>query len=282
MRLFRAILMLLLLGCTIQLEATKRALIIGIGTYPEESGWSTISGDKDIAIVEKTLLANGFKQDDIAVLANSLATHDAIVHSFETLVQSSQKGDIVYIHFSGHGQLITDTNGDEPNGFDESWIPYDARNVYTKGIYEGENHLVDDQLNAMLHQLRTKVGQTGKIIVIADACHSGGGSRDEDEDNIRGTGNAFVLPQKAEFKAENKTEDWIFISACKSYQFNQQCKETKYGSLTYAIYLNRDKYGQTASEFVRTISNSIATLVKYSQTPQLDCPVKMLDEIILP
>ena len=139
--------MLLLLGCTIQLEATKRALIIGIGTYPDESGWSTISGDKDIAIVEKTLLANGFKQDDIAVLANSQATHDAIVHSFETLVQSSQKGDIVYIHFSGHGQLITDTNGDEPNGFDESWIPYDARKVFTKGIYEGENHLVDDQLN---------------------------------------------------------------------------------------------------------------------------------------
>ena len=282
MRLFRAILMLLLLGCAIQMEATKRALIIGIGAYPEESAWNVISGDKDIAIVEKTLLANGFKQENIAVLANSQATHNAIVHSIEALVQTSQRGDIVYIHFSGHGQLITDTNGDEPNGFDESWIPYDARKEYTKGIYEGENHLVDDQLNAMLHQLRTKVGQTGKIIVIADACHSGGGSRDEDEDNIRGTGNAFVLPQKAEFKAENKAEDWIFISACKSYQFNQQCKETKYGSLTYAIYLNRDKYGQTASEFVRTISDSIATLVKYSQTPQLDCPVEMLDEIILP
>jgi hypothetical protein len=274
--------MLLLLGCTIQLEATKRALIIGIGTYPEESGWNVISGDKDIAIVEKTLLANGFKQDDIAVLANNQATHNAIVHSIETLVQSSQKGDIVYIHFSGHGQLITDTNGDEPNCFDESWIPYDARKEYTKGIYEGENHLVDDQLNAMLHQLRIKVGQTGKIIVIADACHSGGGSRDEDEDNIRGTGNAFVLPQKAEFKAQNRAEDWIFISACKAYQFNQQCKDTKYGSLTYAIYLNRDKYSQTAAEFVRAISDSIASLVKYSQTPQLDCPAKMLDEIVLP
>ena len=65
MRLFRAILMLLLLGCAIQMEATKRALIIGIGAYPEESGWNVISGDKDIAIVEKTLLANGFKQENM-------------------------------------------------------------------------------------------------------------------------------------------------------------------------------------------------------------------------
>lgn len=282
MRLLRAILMLLLLGCNIHLEATKRALVIGIGAYPVESGWNAISGDKDIAIVQETLQSNGFEQKNIQILADSQATHAVIINAFETLINSSKRGDVVYIHFSGHGQLITDTNGDEPNGFDESWIPYDAKKEYVKGEYEGENHLVDDQLNVLLHQLRTKIGYSGKIIVIADACHSGGGSRDEDEDNIRGTGNAFELPQKAEFKAQNKAEDWFFISACKSYQFNQQCKNTKYGSLTYAIYMNRDKYGQTAAEFVRTISDSMATLVKYSQTPQLDCPPKMLDEIILP
>lgn len=284
MRLVRVILIVfVLLGSVPPIGATKRALIIGIGDYPQESGWTTITGDKDIAIVQETLLSNGFMKGNIVTLVNSQATHIAIVNAIEDLVRSSQKGDVVYIHFSGHGQLITDTSGDEPNGFDESWIPYDAQKVYKKGIYEGEHHFVDDELNDMLHRLRDKVGQEGRIVVIADACHSGGGSRDEDEENIRGTGNAFVLPQTSSFKEQNAAEDWIYISACKSYQFNQQCKESKLGSLSYAIYLNKDNYSQkTALDFVRLISDSIAELVKFSQTPQLDCPANLLNEIILP
>ena len=171
----------------------------------------------------------------------------------------------------------------EPTGFDESWIPYDACKEYRQSVYEGQNHLVDDELNALLHRLYAKVGAKGRIIVIADACHSGGGSRDEDEDNVRGTGNAFILPKASTFKAQNAAENWIYISACKSYQFNQQCKESRLGSLSYAIYLNKDKFSQrSASAFVRLISDSMAGLVKYSQTPQLDCPAKLLNEIILP
>lgn len=284
MRLVRAILIVFLLfGSSLPIGATKRALIIGISDYPQESGWSSITGDKDIAIVQETLLSNGFTQRNIVSLSNSQATHNNIINAIESLIQSSQKGDVVYIHFSGHGQQITDTNGDEPTGFDEAWIPYDACKEYHKGVYEGQNHLVDDELNTLLHRLRSKVGQQGRIIVIADACHSGGGSRDEEEDNMRGTGNAFILPQASSFKAQNAAEDWIYISACKSYQFNQQCKESKLGSLSYAIYLNKDSYSlKSASAFVRLISDSMADLVMYSQTPQLDCPAKMLDEIVLP
>lgn len=284
MRLTRTILTaFVLLGSVLPIGAIKRALIIGIGDYPTESGWTSITGDKDIAIVQETLLTNGFLQDDIVSLANSRATHNAIVNAIETLIETSQKGDVVYIHFSGHGQQITDANGDEPTGYDEAWIPYDAHKEYRKGFYEGNKHLVDDELNKLLHRLRTKVGQQGKIIVIADACHSGGGSRDEEEYNIRGTGNAFILPQASPFKTQNAAEEWVYISACKSYQFNQQCKELKLGSLSYAIYQNRDKYSQkSASAFVKLLSDSIAELVKYSQTPQLDCPANLLNEIILP
>lgn len=284
MRLVRAILIVfVLLGSVPPIGATKRALIIGVGDYPQASGWVSITGDKDIALVQETLLSNGFTLNNIVSLINSQANHSAIIYAIESLIESSQKGDVVYIHFSGHGQQITDINGDEPTGFDEAWIPYDAYKKYRKGVYEGQNHLVDDELNALLHRLRAKVGQQGRIIVIADACHSGGGSRDEEEDNVRGTGNAFVLPQTSSFKEQNATEDWIYISACKSYQFNQQCKETHYGSLSYAIYLNKDNYSQkTASDFVRLISDSMVDLVKYSQTPQLDCPANLLNEIILP
>jgi len=32
---------------------TKRALIIGIGAYPPESGWSIIHGDNDVPLIDK-------------------------------------------------------------------------------------------------------------------------------------------------------------------------------------------------------------------------------------
>ena len=32
-------------------HATKRALIIGIGDYPESTGWAKINGDKDVVTV---------------------------------------------------------------------------------------------------------------------------------------------------------------------------------------------------------------------------------------
>jgi hypothetical protein len=38
----------LVLGLLTAEPQTKRALIIGIGTYPAESGWCTIHGDNDV------------------------------------------------------------------------------------------------------------------------------------------------------------------------------------------------------------------------------------------
>ena len=198
-------------------HATKRALVIGIGNYPEASGWAKINGDKDLPIVRDMLLANGFQSKDIVELKNESATADAIRKALDALVSKAAKGDVIYIHFSGHGQQITDIHGDEEDGFDEAWIPIDAQFSYAKGKYEGENHIVDDQLNQWLSQLRSKVGATGKITVVADACHSGGGSRgDEDETEyvVRGTSDAFVIPGNTKpFSGEVGTIDWIFISA---------------------------------------------------------------------
>ena len=175
---------------------TRRALVIGIGDYPANSGWLKINGDKDIPMVEEILLANGFTKSDITELTNEQATCAAICREFENLISKSQNGDYVYIHFSGHGQQITDINGDEEDGFDEAWIPYDAQFAYTKGKYEGHNDLVDDELNGYLHRLREKIGKDGKIVVVADACHSGSGSRAETDEEyvVRGGRERRGLP----------------------------------------------------------------------------------------
>ena len=258
-------------------HATKRALVIGIGNYPEASGWAKINGDKDLPIVRDMLLANGFQSKDIVELKNESATADAIRKALDALVGKAAKGDVIYIHFSGHGQQITDLHGDEEDGFDEAWIPIDAQFSYAKGKYEGENHIVDDQLNQWLSQLRSKVGTTGKITVVADACHSGGGSRgDEDESEyvVRGTSDAFVIPGNTKpFSGEVGTIDWIFISACKSYQCNYEYKGT--GSLTYALGQQKANLSSTpAQQIQRSIRSTIANIIPFTQTPVLEASVE--------
>lgn len=258
-------------------HATKRALVIGIGSYPEASGWAKINGDKDLPIVRDMLLANGFQSKDIVELKNESATADAIRKALDALVSKAAKGDVIYIHFSGHGQQITDLHGDEEDGFDEAWIPIDAQFSYVKGKYEGENHIVDDQLNQWLSQLRSKVGATGKITIVADACHSGGGSRgDEDETEyvVRGTSDAFVIPGNTKpFSGEVGTIDWIFISACKSYQCNYEYKGT--GSLTYALGQQKANLSSTpAQQIQRSIRSTIASIIPFTQTPVLEASVE--------
>ena len=258
-------------------HATKRALVIGIGNYPEASGWAKINGDKDLPIVRDMLLANGFQSKDIVELKNESATADAIRKALDALVAKAAKGDVIYIHFSGHGQQITDLHGDEEDGFDEAWIPIDAQFSYAKGKYEGENHIIDDQLNQWLSQLRSKVGATGKITVVADACHSGGGSRgDEDESEyvVRGTSDAFVISGNTKpFSGEVGTIDWIFISACKSYQCNYEYKGT--GSLTYALGQQKANLSSTpAQQIQRSIRSTIANIIPFTQTPVLEASVE--------
>ena len=42
------------------------------------------------------------------------------------LVARIGQDDIVVFHYSGHGSQMTDLEGDEPDGLDETIVPYDS------------------------------------------------------------------------------------------------------------------------------------------------------------
>lgn len=270
------------LSCNICL-ANKYALVIGIGEYPDVSGWNKINGDKDIPIVRDILITNGFTASNIVEIKNEQATAKSIRTAFEEMLAKLESGAIVYIHFSGHGQRVTDLDGDEEDGFDEAWIPIDANFAYAKGKYEGENHILDDQLNKWLLQIRSKIGVKGKITVVADACHSGGGSRDLEDDVeyvVRGTSDDFIIPGTTkQFSGEVSYTDWIFISACKSYQSNYEYNGM--GSLTYALGQQKDKLSSTPVKQVqRLVRSIIANIIPFTQTPVFEVSVEGLQQSI--
>jgi hypothetical protein len=218
----------------LQLSAqTKRALVIGLGEQ-EDKNWGKINGDKDISYVEAMLLGVGYKE--ITTLVNKQATKVRIVNEFQKLASRCRVGDIVYIHFSGHGQQVTDVDGDEEDGLDEAWIPYDAYLKYGEND-RGEKHLIDDEINVLLTDIRKKIGEEGAMLVVVDACHSGDSSRGEDiGETVRGVSDRFVIPVSKRGYASKGIEQWLTISACKDYQQNQELKTPQVGKLTYALY----------------------------------------------
>lgn len=212
---------------------TKWALVIGVGEQ-EDPSWAKINGDKDVPYVTEML--KNARYTDIRTLVNRRATKANIVKAFRSLAGQCGEGDMVYIHFSGHGQQVTDVNGDEEDGLDESWIPYDAYLKYGEKD-RGEKHLVDDEINVLLDAIRKKVGAAGKMLVVVDACHSGSSTRGEDDDvAVRGAKEDFVIPRATKKRTARVSEQWLTLSACKDYQTNQEMKSPKAGKLTYALY----------------------------------------------
>lgn len=259
----------LLMGVMAQAQS-KLALVVGIGEYSKESGWSAIHGDNDIPIVVEMLENNGFEKENIVVLENEKATKQAVIQAFDKLILKAKEGDVVYIHFSGHGQQVTDLDGDEPDGYDESWIPFDACKTYSQDKYVGQNHIIDDELYLILTNIRAKVGERGKIVVVSDACHSGSGSRgDEDEDVVRGTADKFEIPFKpGNRQTKRNTVSWLFVSACKSYQNNFECYfDGKYhGMISYLLWENRENIcNQSWQEVMNKIDASMCRIAKYPQ-----------------
>lgn len=224
----------------------KRALAIGIGQY-QDTSWGRINADNDLTYVLEIL--DMYRFSDVTILKNAEATKSAIVSEFEQLAARSGRGDVIYIHFSGHGQQMKDLDGDEKDGYDESWIPYDAFRKCCESD-DGSMHLVDDEINALLDGLRQKVGDEGRILVVVDACHSGGSSRgagEHEEFISRGVGDIFV-PSAAPAPRNLASEEWVQISACEDYQVNFEVRKPKVGKLTYCLYKLRKRLPELSND----------------------------------
>lgn len=216
------------------------ALVIGLGQY-EDTNWSKINGDNDVSYVVKLLEQCGYT--DVKTLKNQNATKNNILSALNNLIGRCNLGDRVYIHYSGHGQLMTDLNGDEAtrwdgwhSQWDESIIPYDAYMTYCDKD-RGEKHISDDELSYYLTKIRNVVGKKGEIIVVIDACHSGDATMGDMNELIRGVDTKFNIPKVPNAPTVSPLpEQWLTISACQPYQLCTEIKEKRVGKLTFALY----------------------------------------------
>ncbi len=155
----------------------KLALIIAIARYPRASGYTRLSSDNDVPLLRAALLRQGFDSSAMRVLADTQATRAGILQALDDLAAAARPGDVVVLHYSGHGHQITDDNGDELDGLDEVLVPFDARADVDPETYEGQFHVRDDELEPRLARIRERVAPGGNVVVFIDACHSGSATR---------------------------------------------------------------------------------------------------------
>lgn len=137
--------------------AKGKSLHIGLNEVDPThyAGWS---GKLNACVFDATDMQNiadscGF---DSSLIINEKAKISTVKSAISEIAQSLGEGDIFLLTYAGHGDRIKDLNGDEEDGFDETWCLFDGQ-------------LLDDEL----HDLWSKFSKGVRIFVVSDSCHSG-------------------------------------------------------------------------------------------------------------
>ncbi len=176
-------------------------------------------------------------------------TYQNIVDAFTNITKSAKEGDLVYIHYSGHGgrvkTIFSDLKGE--GQYDESLVPMDVGN--------NSYHLRDVEMATLLQRMTDK----GLFVtVVFDSCHSGGatrgdgkirGSRDgridtQDRPQDSDVADRDVLVENWRKITQNSNKDnwlpnqneYVFLGACRPTEFAHESAfdgKDSNGALTY-------------------------------------------------
>jgi len=162
---------------------TFYALLIGIDRYDPRSRVPHLRGcTTDAEQMERLLRERfGVPAANILRLTNEEATHQRIKAAFrEHLIENARRSASAKLdreeestpaflfQYSGHGSQAIDETGSEPDGLDETLVPYDSR---TPGVFD----IKDWEVGALIEELNQF---SENVTVILDCCHSGSGTRD--------------------------------------------------------------------------------------------------------
>lgn len=145
-------------------NGTRRAILIGINYKGQQGQLSGCHNDAS-NIGEFLERVHGFSRSNMLILMddgkNHSPTKDNIIGAFKRIAEYSKAGDVVFLHYSGHGSRVRDQDGDEDDGYDETLVPVD---------FQRSGQIRDDDIFKILVQpLRAGVTMT----CLMDCCHSG-------------------------------------------------------------------------------------------------------------
>ncbi len=254
-----------------QINDNKKAFLFGSGKFSPYSDWPAISASNDISLLQSTLEGKGFESQNIYVESDSHIAKTGIIKSFQHFVNSINKGDIAFIHFSGNGAVYrSDTSS-------SLFIPlYNSRKPeyhgkMTKTVSDSllqeaiRTYLTQQDLQTFLNELKSKVGPAGQLYLSLDVSHagyllSGPDSTKEslNKTTFRGEKNDIL------FNLAKQTGAPTFIyTASKKDEDDQETFDVttgqSYGSLTYSLCQNiSNPLVENTTELYEAVRDSIA------------------------
>ncbi|TVR08208.1 MAG: caspase family protein [Phormidium sp. GEM2.Bin31] len=162
-----------------QPTSRRLGLVIGINAYVD----APLYGCVNDAILQRQLLIHrfGFNPRDVVMLLDQQATRQGILDAIEDhLIDQAKPGDIVVVHFSGHGSLVHDldpicVNPRTGEGMAGTLVPVDGT---LPRIGEAREGVVPDIMGHTLFLLMSAI-QTDHLTVVLDSCYAGAATRDD-------------------------------------------------------------------------------------------------------
>ncbi len=204
-------------------------VVIGISDYAEVRDLQYAAADA--ASVARWLLDAGVEQDHLRLLLDREGPQndlDGLVARRATLVnvrdalgwlrRVAEPGDLVLIHFSGHGFQGPDDDGDEKDGVDEFFVLWD-----TVDAAKEDTALRDDEFGAALDRIESQ-----HVVVFFDGCYSGGLSRSLPS-------SARPLTDKQDLFSDFSLEGRLVFSASAESQDAFESDELKHGIFSYYL-----------------------------------------------
>jgi len=239
--------------------AKKRALLFAINDYPGSA--NDLSGCLHDQRDWANELNKNFSGFEIIEYSDSAVIKDSFLSALEMVIALLRSGDVLLIHYSGHGTYTYDSSGDEEDGYDEA--------VY---LYDGM--LIDDSINAELQNIPD--GAT--VVILLDSCFSGSATRKEGVKN-RFIPNNDLPPRKTIRKKFAKSDDmkWLVISGCGEHQTSADAyiDGEWHGAFTYYC-LKALQPGMTYQEWFDKIRTYLPN-DEYDQAPEMEGKIELFN-----
>ena len=164
------------------------ALLVGINEY---TGTTPLHGCvADITAVE-ALLRERVAVDalEMTVLRDTEATRSAIIDGFRSHLRRATASDIAMFYFCGHGSQETVPSewlALEASGRNQTILSVDAR---VGDVFD----IADKELSALIHEVASSGAQ---VVTLFDSCHSGGATRDAEDDTDDNAGVARMTESR--------------------------------------------------------------------------------------
>lgn len=231
--------------------------------------WPGSANDLNGCINDQTDYVEVFKILSFEIFAyqNSEVTKELVITVLRKIIFELVPGDILIIHYSGHGTKVLCIHNDESDGYDEAWYVYDGT-------------VIDDTLADIFSQLKDNI----HCFMISDSCFSESMARDI---NIKARFKASMevldengnkKPLKVRKRMLKSVDKVGTLSGCMADQtssdgyFNGRAN----GALSY-YSLKTLEFGITYREWYKRIRNKLPSGI-YTQIPQLEGPDWILDQ----